>query len=131
MSYLAYKSVTRPSRPAAPVVIQRQILTLPRRPERVTFTLAQILNAVSEAAWLDVADIIGPWREKNLVQARMAAYYLCRTYSKSSFPRIGQFMGGRDHTTVLYGYNKVKENPDDFAEIVHAAEAILFKGVSA
>jgi chromosomal replication initiator protein len=126
MSHLAYKSVTRPVRPSAPVVIQRQILTLPRRPERATFTLAQILNAVSEAAWIDTADIIGPWREKSLMQARMAAYYLCRTYSKSSFPRIGQFMGGRDHTTVLYGYQKVRDNPADFAEIVHAAEAILF-----
>ena len=126
MSYLAYKSVTRPVAPSAPVVIQRQILTLPKRPERATFTLAQILTAVSEAAWIDTADIIGPWREKSLMQARMTAYYLCRTYSKSSFPRIGQFMGGRDHTTVLYGYQKVKNNPSDFAEIVHAAEAILF-----
>jgi chromosomal replication initiator protein len=130
MSHMAYKSVTRSAPPSAPVVIQRQILTLPRRPERATFTLAQILNAVSEAAWIDTADIIGPWREKNLMQARMAAYYLCRTYSKSSFPRIGQFMGGRDHTTVLYGYQKVKNNPADFAEIVHAAEAILFKGAN-
>jgi chromosomal replication initiator protein len=127
MSHLTYKSVTRPVRPSAPVVIQRQVLTLPKRPERQTFTLAQILNAVSEAAWIDTADIIGPWREKSLMQARMAAYYLCRTYSKSSFPRIGQFMGGRDHTTVLYGYQKVRNNPADFAEIVHAAEAILFR----
>jgi chromosomal replication initiator protein len=127
MTYLAFKSVTRPVAPSAPVVIQRQVLTLPKRPERQTFTLAQILNAVSEAAWIDTADIIGPWREKNLMQARMAAYYLCRTYSKSSFPRIGQFMGGRDHSTVLYGYYKVKNNPADFAEIVHAAETILFR----
>jgi chromosomal replication initiation ATPase DnaA len=127
MSHMAYKSVTRSAPPSAPVVIQRQILTLPKRPERQTFTLAHILNAVSEAAWIDTADIIGPWREKNLMQARMAAYYLCRTYSKSSFPRIGQFMGGRDHSTVLNGYYKVLNNPADFAEIVHAAEAILFK----
>lgn len=127
MSYLAYKSVTRPTLPSAPVVIQRPILTLPKRPERVTFTLAQILNAVSEAAWIDVADIMGPWREKSLVQARQAACYLCRTYSKASFPRIGQFIGGRDHTTILYSYYKVKNNPAEFAELVHAAEAILFK----
>jgi chromosomal replication initiator protein len=130
MTYLAFKSVSRPTTPSAPVVIQRQILTLPKRPERQTFTLAQILNAVSEAAWLDTADIIGPWREKNLMQARMTAYYLCRTYSKSSFPRIGQFMGGRDHTTVLYGFQKVRDNPAEFAEIVNAAEAILFKGAN-
>ena len=130
MSHLAYKSVIRSTPPEAPVVIQRQVLTVPKRPERATFTLAQILNAVSEAAWIDTADIIGPWREKSLMQARMAAYYLCRTYSKSSFPRIGQYMGGRDHSTVLYGYYKVKNSPADFAEIVHAAEAILFKGAN-
>jgi chromosomal replication initiation ATPase DnaA len=127
MTYLAYKSATRPVAPSAPV-IKRKILTLPQKPSRQTFPISKILNAVSEAAWFELGDIIGPSREHHLVKARMAAYYLCRTHSKASFPRIGQFVGGRDHSTVIYGYQQVKSNPEKFADLIHAAEAILFGG---
>jgi chromosomal replication initiator protein len=35
--------------------------------------------------------------------------YLSRDLTDLSLPEIGQFFGGKDHTTVLHSYNKIKE----------------------
>jgi len=34
--------------------------------------------------------------------------YLCRELTEQSFPEIGEYFGGKDHTTVLHAYNKIK-----------------------
>ena len=33
--------------------------------------------------------------------------YLCREMTDSSLPKIGEYFGGRDHTTVLHAYDKI------------------------
>ena len=33
--------------------------------------------------------------------------YLCRDLTDTSLPQIGNFFGGRDHTTVLHAYDKI------------------------
>jgi chromosomal replication initiator protein len=42
--------------------------------------------------------------------------YLCREMADFSYPRIGEFFGGRDHTTVIHAYEKIvkkiKEDPN-------------------
>ena len=38
--------------------------------------------------------------------------YLCRELTESSLPAIGQFFGGRDHTTVLHAYDKIKKEKE-------------------
>lgn len=48
----------------------------------------------------------GEGRSKELVRARWEAIYRMREECGYSFPRIGQHLGGRDHTTILYGYRK-------------------------
>ena len=35
--------------------------------------------------------------------------YLARTETGLSYPQIGEHLGGRDHTTVIYGYEKLSE----------------------
>ena len=73
------------------------------------------------------SDILSKRRQRTIVTARGFVYHFLRKELPGfSLPAIGRLMGGRDHTTILYGYQKVKNNPADFAEIVHAAEAILF-----
>ena len=36
--------------------------------------------------------------------------YLCRTTANMSFPQIGKDFGKKDHTTVIHGYKRVKED---------------------
>ncbi|MCA1704158.1 MAG: chromosomal replication initiation protein DnaA, partial [Actinobacteria bacterium] len=48
-------------------------------------------------------------RSRDLVTARQMAMYLCRELTDLSLPKIGDRFGGRDHSTVIYANNKVRE----------------------
>ena len=43
-----------------------------------------------------------------MVFPRQIAMYLSRELTDLSLPEIGEFFGGKDHTTVLHSYNKIK-----------------------
>jgi chromosomal replication initiator protein len=49
-------------------------------------------------------------RKKEVVKPRQVAMYLLREDLNTSYPYIGQKLGGRDHTTVIYAYEKIKED---------------------
>ncbi len=63
------------------------------------------------ADYFDVTpeEIRSPNRSRPLVTARQMAMYLCRELTDLSLPNIGERFGGRDHSTVLYATNKVRE----------------------
>ena len=63
------------------------------------------------AAYFDVTldDLLSQSRTHTLVTARQVAMYLCRELTDLSLPKIGQEFGGRDHTTVMHAYRKVKD----------------------
>jgi chromosomal replication initiator protein len=68
--------------------------------------------AISVAAdYFDVTpeDIRSPDRSRPLVNARQVAMYLCRELTDLSLPNIGARFGGRDHSTVLYATNKIRQ----------------------
>jgi len=58
---------------------------------------------------VSVADLVSQSRTHTLVTARQVAMYLCRELTDLSLPKIGQEFGGRDHTTVMHAYRKVKD----------------------
>lgn len=58
-------------------------------------------------------------RKAHLVRPRHIAMYLCKTRTSASFPEIGRFLGGRDHTTVLHGVNKVTAELSSDPELAH------------
>ncbi|HEX2049009.1 MAG TPA: chromosomal replication initiator protein DnaA [Actinomycetota bacterium] len=62
------------------------------------------------ADYFDVTpdEIRSPDRSRPLVTARQMAMYLCRELTDLSLPRIGERFGGRDHSTVIYAANKVR-----------------------
>ena len=47
-------------------------------------------------------------RRRPLVLARQIAMYLFRELTELSYPDIAKEFGGRDHTTIIYGYDKIK-----------------------
>lgn len=55
-----------------------------------------------------MADITGPRRKKELVLPRQLAMYLLYEECKIPYERIGDLLGGRDHTTVLHGVDKIR-----------------------
>jgi chromosomal replication initiator protein len=72
-------------------------------------TPEQVLMAVAEFYRLDIADLTGRSRNKEVVVPRQMAMYLVREETGSSLPQIGDLLGGRDHTTVMYAHEKIAE----------------------
>lgn len=68
-----------------------------------------ILNLTAQFYQFTVDDLLSPQRTRDLVLARQIAMYLCRELTDLSLPKIGQIMGGRDHTTVLHAERKIRE----------------------
>lgn len=70
--------------------------------------IARIVTMV--AAHYDVTDqlLYSPLRTARLVRPRQVAMYLSRAITRRSFPELARRIGGRDHTTVLYGVRKIE-----------------------
>jgi len=58
---------------------------------------------------ITVSDLESQSRTHTFVTARQIAMYLCRELTDLSLPKIGQEFGGRDHTTVMHAYRKIKD----------------------
>jgi chromosomal replication initiator protein len=79
-------------------------------PQKRNISSEKILDAVAESEGLDVKDLLGQNRSAKIAIPRQLAMYLLRTYNEISLPQIGELLGGRDHTTVMYGIKKVGDD---------------------
>jgi chromosomal replication initiator protein len=70
--------------------------------------LYSIREAVIKVSRVRKNDFLSIQRLKPIVNARQIFYYLCRKHTSHSFPAIGQRAGGKDHSTILHGANKIK-----------------------
>jgi chromosomal replication initiator protein len=69
----------------------------------------QIINAVADSFGVTVDRILKHDRSRQVVIPRQIAMYLLREEAKLSLPQIGNMLGGRDHTTIMYGCEKVAD----------------------
>jgi chromosomal replication initiator protein len=79
---------------------------LPRRNE---VQPDQIVNVVAKTFGLTMERILGRDRSREVALPRQIAMYLLREDANISLPQIGTTLGGRDHTTVMYGCEKVAD----------------------
>jgi chromosomal replication initiator protein DnaA len=70
-------------------------------------SIEDILSAVAEHYHIPVDDLRGKQRDKQIVVPRHVAMYLMRQETEASLLEIGQALGGRDHSTVLHGCEKI------------------------
>lgn len=84
-----------------------------------------ILKSVSDFYGISLQDLVKRSRKKEVVHPRQIAMYLLREETKSSFPEIGQKLGGRDHSTVIHAYEKVKNEEE--ADETTKQELVLIK----
>ena len=71
-------------------------------------TLRQIASRTARYFGLKISDLKSPERRRALVVGRGVAMYLARQLTSTSLCQIGAFLGGRDHTTVLYGCRRTE-----------------------
>ena len=74
--------------------------------------IEKIQEAVGAFYGVSVKEIKGSRRVQNIVLARQVAMYLSREMTDNSLPRIGKEFGGKDHTTVIHAYEKIKSMVD-------------------
>jgi chromosomal replication initiator protein len=69
----------------------------------------QIIHAVADSFGVTVDRILKHDRSRQVAIPRQIVMYLLREEAKLSLPQIGNILGGRDHTTVMYGCEKVAD----------------------
>jgi len=70
-------------------------------------SVEEIIKVVASRMNVKIADVKAHNKNKNLVLARQISMYLARKLTNLSYPDIGQKIGGRDHSTVIYANNKI------------------------
>lgn len=75
-----------------------------------------IMQVVCKFFNIKVSDIVSDKRSNSVAFPRQIAMYLCREVANLSFPAIGKDFGGRDHSTVLHAYSKIKDEYDKNTE---------------
>lgn len=73
-------------------------------------TPEDIKRIVAKHFNVKLADFDSSKRSRNIAYPRQIAMYLCREITGLSLPKIGELFGGRDHTTVLHGCEKIAKD---------------------
>jgi chromosomal replication initiator protein len=76
-------------------------------PQRSDVEPAKIIELVAREWQITVDALLGRDRSHKVAQPRQVAMYLLRKETNASLPQIGEVLGGRDHTTVMYAIEKI------------------------
>jgi chromosomal replication initiator protein len=99
-----------------------------KQSEKDDISIDDIIKAVSYKTGTKISDIKSQKKNKNIVLSRQIIMYLARKLTGTSFPDIGEKIGGRDHSTIIYANNKMKkliETDSTIRKIIEDIEDIL------
>ncbi len=88
---------------------------------------SDIAKAVAREMQITMELLRGPGRKSSIVRARGLAMLLMRQWTDASFQNIGQYFGGRDHTTVMHACKKTEEELSKDVDLDRMAERIRQK----
>ncbi len=92
-----------------------------------TATPEMILGTVCDHFGVRPGDITGRKRSSEFVVPRQVCMYILREYTGLTLDRIGKELGGKDHTTVMHGADKIKEDLRTNDELKSNVDSILKK----
>lgn len=90
-------------------IVARVLGKTVREKAKKNVNMNQILNAVCTYYAIKSSEIKGKKRNKELVLPRQVVMYLIKDMTDTPFMSIGDFLGGRDHTTIMYGVEKISK----------------------
>lgn len=85
----------------------------------------KLISLVAKHFQVKTSDLLGPCRKANLVLPRQVAMYLLREDSQLPLMKIGDILGGRDHTTIIHGAEKIRQKFSSDSNLRH--EIMLIK----
>ncbi|MGH9050727.1 MAG: chromosomal replication initiator protein DnaA [Acidimicrobiia bacterium] len=104
----AFANLNRPAELSAEVAHQVLADLLPPAKARVV-TPQLILEETARMFGWTIEELLSKSRRRPLVTARQIGMYVFRELTDYSYPRIAEQFGGRDHTTVMYAVDKIKQ----------------------
>jgi chromosomal replication initiator protein len=93
--------------PLTPQLVESALVDL--LPRRSQIEPDQVIRTVAEAFGIPLDRMLGKDRSREVALPRQIAMYLLREETNISLPQIGDTLGGRDHTTVIYGCEKIAD----------------------
>jgi chromosomal replication initiator protein len=87
----------------------------------------KIIKIVAEFYNLKEEDLLKKIRRKEIIKPRQILMYLLREISKLSYNTIGELLNNRDHTTVLYSYEKIEKEIQQNFELYQEIEILKDK----
>jgi chromosomal replication initiator protein len=90
----------------------KNLLKLNIKPKK-SASAKEVVKAIATYYNIEEASIYEKTRRKEVVLPRQIAMYILREDCGVSFPLIGEKLGGRDHTTVIHSYEKIKQELKD------------------
>ncbi|MGE0615723.1 MAG: chromosomal replication initiator protein DnaA [Bacteriovoracia bacterium] len=96
--------------------------SIPEKSSQITIETIQ--NVVAKHYHIRVQDLKSTSRAQKVAMPRQIAMYLIRKYTGLGYKEIGNFFGGKDHTTILHACNKIEEGVSNDTEIRSAVEAL-------
>ena len=108
----AFASLTRST---ITIDLAKEVLRNTLKGAQREITVESIQKTICDYYNINLGDLKAKRRTKNIAFPRQVAMYLCRKYTETSFPAIGDKFGGRDHSTVIHASKtierKIKEDP--------------------
>jgi chromosomal replication initiator protein len=93
--------------PLTPQLVETALADL--LPRRTEVQPQDIIRRVAQSFGISLERMLGRERTREVALPRQIAMYLLRQEANISLPQIGDALGGRDHTTVMYACQKVEE----------------------
>ncbi len=92
-------------------------------------SIKDVAKVVSDHYNIEESSIYEKTRRKEIVRARQVVMYILREDFNVSYPLIGQKLGGKDHTTVIHSYLKIKDDLKNDPQLLQELEQIrvMFK----
>lgn len=85
---------------------------------------SDVLDAVATFFEIKTMHLKGPKRDRPLARPRQLVMYLCMTELNVTLDDVGGLLGGRDHTTVMHGVDKIKLELETDARLREALASI-------
>jgi chromosomal replication initiator protein len=85
----------------------KQLIKNSLKPQR-TISINDVIKTIASFYNIDERELYQKTRKKEVVKPRQIAMYILREDFNTSYPYIGQKLGGRDHTTVIHAYEKIR-----------------------
>lgn len=90
-------------------------------------TIRQVIDMVAEHYGVTAQDLCSGCRVKKYMIPRQVAMYLAKNLTCRSYPMIGAALGGRDHTTIMNGVQKIGRSLPDNAGLARDVAALRLK----